>query len=261
VIKASNQDVDSSHHTLITAPKMLFTDLPPELRTRIYEAYFDEQRQIRLPSLYDSPNPWNDQQPPITHVSRQIRAESLPTFYGYCTYDVHDVCGFCRPKHGVQRAFGPESALCRCIVHKCDRESRCRYVTRMVQAWSWIYAIGDHNLADIKTITLGQYGSNVHGHVGYVITIHQHPQTKVLSVSDDSHWQEDVRRWPRKIMASEPEGQAIRDELMALLDQNDPAKRGLTADNIERILRHADDRSFQLQRTGEDLMAWMEQDR
>lgn len=62
-------------------------------------------------------------------------------------------------------------------------------------------------------------------------------------------------------MASEPEGQAIRDELMALLDQSDPAKRGLTADNIERILRHADDRSFRLQRTGQDLLAWFDQDR
>lgn len=240
---------------------MLFTDLPPELRTRIYEAYFDEQRDIRLPGLFDSPNPWNDQQPPITRVSRQIRAESLPTFYGYCTYYADDICGICRPKPGMQRSCGPESASCRCIVHRCDRESRCQYVMKTVHAWSWINAIGNHNLADIKTIKLGQYGSNIHGHVGYVITIYQHPQTKVLSISDDSHWQEDVRRWPRKIMASEPEGQAIRDELMALLDQSDPAKRGLTADNIERILRHADDRSFRLQRTGQDLLAWFDQDR
>lgn len=58
-------------------------ELPRELRTRIYEACFDEigsRRVVHVPADWDDEmgtGPWFNRQPPITLVNRQIRAESL----------------------------------------------------------------------------------------------------------------------------------------------------------------------------------------
>jgi len=104
---------------------------------------------------------------------------------------------------------------------------------------------------------MSEFGNSMWGHVGYSIIIHQHPQTKILTIASKSYWQEDRRTFRRQVMASEPEGQAILDELMRLLDRDKLANRGLTAFKIDRILKHADSPSFQLQRGPEDLYAWM----
>ncbi|KAK3702015.1 hypothetical protein LTR37_015129 [Vermiconidia calcicola] len=50
-------------------------DLPPELRVRIYELYFES-----LGAVYSS------SQPPITRVCRALRVESLPLFYQTCRF-------------------------------------------------------------------------------------------------------------------------------------------------------------------------------
>ncbi|KAI5359876.1 hypothetical protein Slin15195_G117360 [Septoria linicola] len=55
-----------------------FLDLPPELRNRIYETYFAE---FKTPLYAPS-------QPPITKVSRQLRAETLAMFYGSSTFRI-----------------------------------------------------------------------------------------------------------------------------------------------------------------------------
>ncbi|KXT13530.1 hypothetical protein AC579_4152 [Pseudocercospora musae] len=53
-----------------------FSDLPPELRNKVYEHYFSEIRQ----TLY-APS-----EPPITRVSRDIRKETIKMYYDSCTF-------------------------------------------------------------------------------------------------------------------------------------------------------------------------------
>ncbi|KAK3722717.1 hypothetical protein LTR37_002288 [Vermiconidia calcicola] len=54
-----------------------FANLPPELRVRIYELYFESLGALSCPS-----------QPPISKVSRMLRMESLPMFYQTCRIKV-----------------------------------------------------------------------------------------------------------------------------------------------------------------------------
>ena len=54
-----------------------FASLPPELRVRIYELYFESLGIISCPS-----------QPPISRVSRMLRMESLPIFFQTCRINV-----------------------------------------------------------------------------------------------------------------------------------------------------------------------------
>ena len=52
-----------------------FTDLPAELRVRIYAMVFGKVQVIRVP-----------RQPPLSQVSRQLRQEVLPIFFSTCTF-------------------------------------------------------------------------------------------------------------------------------------------------------------------------------
>lgn len=53
-----------------------FMDLPPELRTRIYDFYFEPLHRVRWDVA-----PYTIPPPPITIVSKQLRLESHPLFY------------------------------------------------------------------------------------------------------------------------------------------------------------------------------------
>lgn len=207
---------------------------------------------------------WHNQQPSITRASRQLRAESLSTFYSFCTFYVWNVCGLCRPTEqkilARQIQHGP-SNTCRCIPHRCYRSAECRWEYVIGGAWRWVHAIGDLNLSHIRKITLRQSGNTLFGHVGYSIIILQHPRTKRLTLSDESFWQYDKRRFPCKIMGSSPEGQAIIRHLSRLLEQHGMADQGLTAASIELILKDADVRSFTRKRGPRDMDAWSQRPR
>ena len=74
----------------------LFTNLPSELRIRIYEAHFEQESEVEIPTMWHERHglygTWKNRQPPITRINCQIRAESLPTFYGLCTFRLWRIC-------------------------------------------------------------------------------------------------------------------------------------------------------------------------
>ena len=70
IVKAQLEKADSE------ATFDRFTELPPEIRQIIFQYYFE--------SLPSSERALRKYQPPITMVSRLIRAESLPLFYDCC---------------------------------------------------------------------------------------------------------------------------------------------------------------------------------
>lgn len=60
------------------------THLPAELRTRIYELYMEPFSNIPLVAPTE---------PPLTRASRLLRTESLPVFYGQCSFQFTYVSG------------------------------------------------------------------------------------------------------------------------------------------------------------------------
>ena len=73
-------------------PKCPLLDLPPELREKIYHLCFIEAAQTRK---------HRPQEPPLTSVSKRIRAEALPIYYSTYTLRIHtyvkcDSYGFVR---------------------------------------------------------------------------------------------------------------------------------------------------------------------
>jgi len=167
------------------------TSSPLELRIRVYEAYFEEEREIQVPAALSGTAPWHNQQPPITRVSRHIRAESLPSFYGYCKFLVSDICGLCRPtpeKMLVRQTQPGPSNTCQCIAHRCYKSPECRWDYWINNSCDWIHAIGDHNLASIRHLILRQPGNSLFGHVGYTTVIRQDTSTKKVTISEQSFW-------------------------------------------------------------------------
>lgn len=67
-------DANSSFHH--------FSDLPAELRVRVYTLYFGSIGVLDRPA-----------QPPITMVSRLLRKEALPVFYQTCTFKLDIAIG------------------------------------------------------------------------------------------------------------------------------------------------------------------------
>jgi hypothetical protein len=63
--------------------------LPPEPRTKIFVLYFNALDR-------SSPRYISKYQPPLTLVSRQTRRESLPLFYGCCSFSMHVIYGVVR---------------------------------------------------------------------------------------------------------------------------------------------------------------------
>lgn len=55
-----------------------FTELPPELRAKIYAYYFAEFEEALVAP----------KQPPLTRTSRMVRREALPLFYSSCTFEL-----------------------------------------------------------------------------------------------------------------------------------------------------------------------------
>lgn len=55
-----------------------FTSLPPELRAMVYKHYFDDLGTI--------PPEEQDNQPPLTRASPQLRQEALPVYYSHNTF-------------------------------------------------------------------------------------------------------------------------------------------------------------------------------
>jgi hypothetical protein len=66
-----------------------FCDLPPELRQKIFQQYFDSFGQYRDSiDCYRFARPACAGQPPITMASKQTRREALPLFYSRCEFDI-----------------------------------------------------------------------------------------------------------------------------------------------------------------------------
>ncbi|KAK4958331.1 hypothetical protein LTR10_004757 [Elasticomyces elasticus] len=93
-----------------------FLELPPELRTQIYEYYIAPLTAERLhaPTM-----------PPAARLCRQLRSEILPLFFAACTFDVHFIQKYDRtlrwidpyrsdlygpPRPAVQLAVNPLTA-------------------------------------------------------------------------------------------------------------------------------------------------------
>lgn len=98
-----------------------FPDLPPEIRTRVYELYMLDFKRgdgtvedaLRHPT-----------QPPLTRTTQIIRAESLPMFYSMCIFE-------------LQSKMGQSNK-----VEMDDRSDR------------WLRSIGDQNIGDIRCFEL-----------------------------------------------------------------------------------------------------------
>lgn len=242
--------------------------LPVELRLRIYEALYEQERDVEVPACWDERHNnfglWDDTQPSITRVNRQIRAESLPTFYSFCTFHVWTICGACVPDDITQAYLtrenvptGPVSETCQCIPDRCyDRrhgdEKCCSWYLKR-NTWRWIAGLGPSNLSHVKMLTLEHHGVWCPQYVGYKVSIHQHPDTKRLSISaEDSYWQGDydpsTRAQADKIPGSDSRGQAIIEEIYRSLDSDGEGSRepgsGLTVARIFRILHISYRRSY-----------------
>jgi hypothetical protein len=88
-----------------------FSDLPPELRQKIFQQYFDPFGQyLNSSGRYGFGRPVRGGQPPITMASRQTRREALPLYYSRCQFDITrpaasncDIMGI--DENIVQKAF------------------------------------------------------------------------------------------------------------------------------------------------------------
>jgi hypothetical protein len=66
-----------------------FCDLPPELRQKIFQQYFDSFGQyVDSTGCHRFGRPVCAGQPPITMTSKQTRQEALPLFYSRCEFDI-----------------------------------------------------------------------------------------------------------------------------------------------------------------------------
>ncbi|SMR64014.1 unnamed protein product [Zymoseptoria tritici ST99CH_3D1] len=106
-----------------------FSELPPELRTLIYELHFEFFLTFDNFGSINSASP-----PPITHVNSQIRQETMQLFYATCHFDF----GFDKPglqrrvmasptnilRHLPREAFSAVRNFCVCL----DDSSGLRYV-------------------------------------------------------------------------------------------------------------------------------------
>lgn len=89
-----DESVGKHHLKLLSELKRLtfsfrFTDLPPELRVRIYDYCLSTNTYVAIAPLR-RPDPSQakrpSQYPPLVSVSRLIRSEALPLFYSRCTF-------------------------------------------------------------------------------------------------------------------------------------------------------------------------------
>ena len=93
-----------------------FTQLPAELRARIYKYYFED-----LEDSLHAPK-----QPPLTRVSRLLREETLPLFYSTCTFDFNLVV---------------------------SKDGLSKYTLKMPSmTLMWLRSTEDENIADIAKI-------------------------------------------------------------------------------------------------------------
>ena len=100
-----------------------FMNLPPELRTRVYDYYF---------AYFDKPL-HTPVQPPLTLVCSQIRKEALPLFYATCTFDLN--------LHLRRQSYRNSPYL---------EKLKMRDDTLM-----WLHSVRPENLADIQHIRIG----------------------------------------------------------------------------------------------------------
>ncbi|KAK4548164.1 hypothetical protein LTR36_010033 [Oleoguttula mirabilis] len=82
-------DVQDLEHVFNSAMAGLRTNLPPELRNRIYGYCVSSKRSLLFPAACKHPTRTPASQPPITKVSHQVRQEALSLFYKLKTSEVH----------------------------------------------------------------------------------------------------------------------------------------------------------------------------
>jgi len=139
-------------------------DLPPELRNTVYELTLVSETPIK---------PLEDrQQPAISNLCRQIRAESLPVYYSVNSFvleNFHYPCNYMKDKlHG----------RCSCTKHG-------RYA-------DWLAAIGYTNLRHMQTLR------KVNGW-DFDVTLKQDLTRKQLIASRESRWTEYSDNWPWRL--------------------------------------------------------------
>lgn len=246
-----------------------FLGLPVELRKHIYELYFDQQRTVENPATWDGVGcgPWHDKQPPITRVNRQIRHESLPTFYAHCSFFVWGICSPCAPEYASGWMLPNEvehhsiqSSSCQCIAHMCYKRESCQREYGGLKPWNWLSTIGPYNLSHIRKLELWLQGDALVSHIGYSIVVHQDARTKELTIdTENSYWQDDTGLRARKIEGTSSAGNARIEEIssaLAALARDTPDKKGLTLQRIFCILDISHRHSFVKHRDWRDCTTY-----
>ncbi|KAK5127359.1 hypothetical protein LTR85_006698 [Meristemomyces frigidus] len=90
-----------------------FTDLPPELRSRVYTFYM-----AALPDMLTTPS-----QPPLARTSKLIRNEALPVFYNECTFELMFVRINRRDSQGVCESILRPTQDTICFLETLTKES------------------------------------------------------------------------------------------------------------------------------------------
>lgn len=254
----------------------LFLDLPAELRVRIYEAHFAQESEVEIPTVIHERHgycgTWKNKQPPITCLSRQIRDESLQTFYRYCTFRLWSVCAPCIPDDVYGRCIAVGNTAqpyrrpnggCECIPHWHFRhtESPVRH-SRYIKwdPWYWMDSIGPQNLARIRKMELFLPGDPTVAQKGYNVVLLQQLRTQCVTIDpQDSYWQDDTGIRGRKVEGSSPAGQAIIAEIYecALATEDEATLgHGLTIRRIYKVLEISYRHSFVQRRNPQDYAAY-----
>lgn len=254
----------------------LFMDLPAELRIRIYEAHFAQESEVDIPTVYHERTGycgiWKNKQPPITCLNRQIRDESLRTFYRYCTFRLESVCSPCIPDDVYERCIAVGNIAqpyrrphggCECIPHYCYRHSKStvrhsRYLKW--EPWRWLESMNPRNLALIRKMELFLPGDPTISRKGYNVVLLQHLQSKRVTIDpQDSYWQDDMGIRGRKVEGSSPAGQAIIAEIhesALATEDEDTLGRGLTIRRIYKVLEISYRHSIVQRRDPQDYAAY-----